>query len=494
MDQVELSIKNTQIKDSIINIGNNQINYYGKNSFENIMYLPSMNISPENAPTAFQEQDIYLVERTKEQKREVDKAYDQGNEQNNVEKNQQEEDLEGPVYDIYINGGQMKMGTIENGVITFTPEYLQMMEKMSPLIYQTLMLQQGKNYEISEAFIDLSKDGQELQLNPMEMSKEEIEKAIQDRAQGQEQNLEGQDEQEQDLEDKDQEPKDEEKALEELAVKTGLTLDDIKSCSSLDPKEKITDQQSFEDITNTRGKYTRIYSVASNSKTKGTSRFAFWGITPDGKVEQLPGLEERDGVDTGKEIYSMNRDGYVVKEKQTSALFMLRNGEEGFSVTIGQYGMIEIDYLRKDPTQNKYLGVTLNTEHEKPTTREVQEFMNDARTTDKELEGVIDKTEHQLDEHGSETTMLQNIDDNPNNDQAIDIDEEVELHDGTVTTLRQEAEKHNMSPEDYIKYFEEARGDCTSDKIMVAHLNIEEEREENQDLDRGEQLLEKHNR
>lgn len=488
MDLEEISIKNAQIKDTIISIGNNQINYYGKDSFEKIMYLPSMNINPENAQTAFQEQDIYLVERTKEQKREVDKAYDEGNVQNNVEKNSEEEDLEGPVYDIYINGGQMKMGTIENGVITFTPEYLQMMEKLSPLIYQTLMLQQGKQYEISEAFLDLTREGQEMQINPMELSKDEIENEIQARF-----GLEGQ-EQNQELDEESKEPKDEEKAVEELALKTGMSVDDIKSCSSLDPTEKITDQESFEDITNTRGKYTRIYSVASNSKTKGTSRFAFWGITPDGKVEQLPGLEERDGVDTGKEIYSMNRDGSVVKEKQTSALFMLRNGEEGFSVTIGQYGMIEIDYVRKDPTQNKFLGVTLNTEHEKPTTREVQEFMNDARTTDKELEGVIDKTEHQLDEHESETTMLQNIDDNPNNDQAIDIDEEIELHDGTVTTLRKEAEKYNMSPEDYIKYFEEARGECTSDKIMVANLNIEEEREENEDLDRGEQLLEKHNR
>ena len=131
MDQVEISIKNAQIRDSIISIGNNQINYYGKDSFENIMYLPSMNISPENAPTSFQEQDIYLVERTKEQKREVDKAYNQENVQNNVKKDNQDEDLEGPIYDIYINGGQMKIGTIENGIITFTPEYLQMIKKIS---------------------------------------------------------------------------------------------------------------------------------------------------------------------------------------------------------------------------------------------------------------------------------------------------------------------------------------------------------------------------
>ena len=467
MDSVEISLKNAQIKDSILNIGNNYIQNNGKDSFKNIIYLPNMTINPENVQNAFQEQDVFLVERSSEQ---------------NLENNKDTEPS-GPIYDIYIRDGQIKMGTIENGVITFTPEYLQMMMELSPFIYQTLMMQQWKSYEIAEGFVDVSREEDGIQLNPMEMSKEDIEKEMQERV-----GLQGQEK----LTEQDQEPKDEEQAIEEIAIKTGLSIEDIKSCASLDPKEKITDSQSFEDLTNTVGKYVKVFPVASNSKTQGTSRFVFYGITPKGEVEQVPGFEERDGVNTGKEIYSMNRDGSVVKEKQTSALFMLRNGEEGFSVTIGQYGMIEVDYIRKDPTQNKFIGLTLNTYSEKPTTREVQEFMNDARTTDEELTEIIEKTEHQLDEHGSETTLLQNIDDNPNNDKAIDIDEEIEMHDGTVTTLRQEAEKYNMSPEDYIKYFESARGDCTSDKIMVANLNIEEERDE--DLDRGEQLLEKHNR
>ena len=467
MDSVEISLKNAQIKDSILNIGNNYIQNNGKDSFKNIIYLPNMTINPENVQNAFQEQDVFLVERSSEQ---------------NLENNKDTEPS-GPIYDIYIRDGQIKMGTIENGVITFTPEYLQMMIELSPFIYQTLMMQQGKSYEIAEGFVDVSREEDGLQLNPMEMSKEDIEKEMQERV-----GLQGQEK----LTEQDQEPKDEEQAIKEIAIKTGLSIEDIKSCASLDPKEKITDSQSFEDLTNTVGKYVKVFPVASNSKTQGTSRFVFYGITPKGEVEQVPGFEERDGVNTGKEIYSMNRDGSVVKEKQTSALFMLRNGEEGFSVTIGQYGMIEVDYIRKDPTQNKFIGLTLNTYSEKPTTREVQEFMNDARTTDTELTEIIEKTEHQLDEHGSETTLLQNIDDNPNNDQAIDIDEEIEMHDGTVTTLRQEAEKYNMSPEDYIKYFEEARGNCTSDKIMDANLTIEEERDE--DLDRGEQLLEKYNR
>ena len=164
------------------------------------------------------------------------------------------------------------MGTIENGIITFTPEYLQMIEKISPLMYQTLILQQGKQYEISEAFIDLTKDGQEMQINPMEMSKEDIEKAMQDRI-----GLQGQEGvNEQDLEEQKQEPKDEEQAIEEIAIKTGMSIEDIKSCASLDPKEKITDSQSFEDITNTVGKYVKVLPIASNSKTQGTCRTSAW--------------------------------------------------------------------------------------------------------------------------------------------------------------------------------------------------------------------------
>ena len=285
-----------------------------------------MTINPENVQNAFQEQDVFLVERSSEQ---------------NLENNKDTEPS-GPIYDIYIRDGQIKMGTIENGVITFTPEYLQMMMELSPFIYQTLMMQQGKSYEIAEGFVDVSREEDGIQLNPMEMSKEDIEKEMQERV-----GLQGQEK----LTEQDQEPKDEEQAIEEIAIKTGLSIEDIKSCASLDPKEKITDSQSFEDLTNTVGKYVKVFPVASNSKTQGTSRFVFYGITPKGEVEQVPGFEERDGVNTGKEIYSMNRDGSVVKEKQTSALFMLRNGEEGFSVTIGQYGMIEVDYIRKDPTQ-----------------------------------------------------------------------------------------------------------------------------------------------
>ena len=70
------------------------------------------------------------------------------------------------------------------------------------------------------------------------------------------------------------------------------------------------------------------------------------------------------------------------------------NQTEGFSVTIGQYGIIETTYIRRSPNENKYIGSTVNSSTQKPTTREVQEFMNDSRTTDAELKQSINLEKH----------------------------------------------------------------------------------------------------
>ena len=122
-----------------------------------------------------------------------------------------------------------------------------------------------------------------------------------------------------------------------------------------------------------------------------------------------------------------------------------------FSAKIGNYGIIEVDYLRKSPTENKFVGSQVETQTERPTTAEVKQFMNEARTTKSEFDESIDKTEKQIEENESRTTRLENIDDNPNNDRAIDVTEVVELDDGTKTTIMDEAKSQNKKLDDYIK-------------------------------------------
>lgn len=109
----------------------------------------------------------------------------------------------------------------------------------------------------------------------------------------------------------------EKQAITKIAEKSGMSEGDLSSCSEISPTQKITNEKSFEDITNMKDKYIKVFVVNSDSNSRGTSRFAFWGLRKDGEVEQIPGLEERDGVNTGKEICAINRDGSEVTKKQT---------------------------------------------------------------------------------------------------------------------------------------------------------------------------------
>ena len=381
---------------------------------------------------------------------------------------------------IYQNGVEIAI-IDENSNITFSQEYLLSMKEISMSIYLVLQKINGQHFELpdlQENKEDLPQIVNDEKVSNFTLQKEELDIK---KAGSEKNNLEKatQDVTIEEMKEQEPEQKDEEANMRKIAQKSGRTIEDIKSCSTIDPKEKITDEKSFENVINATGRYTKIFVVAANEKVQGNSRFAFWGITADGQVEQIPGLEERNGVNTGKSIYSINRDGSEVKEQQTAALFTLPNQREGFSVTIGQYGIVETTYIRRSPTENKFIGSSINSSTQKPTTTEVQEFMNERRTTDDELQETIDRTEHQLNE--TEKTKLNNIDDDLNNDRAIDLDAKITLHDGTITTLRDEAERLNISPEEYKKEFEQAKGDCFSDKIELIRDTYE---------DRGERTLE----
>lgn len=368
----------------------------------------------------------------------------------------------------------------ENSNIKFSSEYLKQMKALNPSIYALLHSMNGKHYElpqIQEVSEKLPNINSKQEVEDFKLSKEDLENAKQNETIGQ-----GMSEEEniQDV-NNEQKPENEKESIEQIAKQAGITKADIKSCSTIDPHERITDQKSFEDIANVTGKYSKIFVVSANSQTRGNSLYSFWGMTQDGKMEPVQGLEERQGVNTGKSIYSINRDGSQVKEQQTSALFTMPNQREGFSVTIGQYGIIETTYVRRSPTENKYIGSTVNSSTQKPTTREVQEFMNDSRTTDAELKETIDKTEHQLGE--TTETKLRNVDDNPNNDVEIDMDQEITLHDGTTTTLAKEAETLNIAPDEYKKQFVEREADCYADKVEL----IREEQAEEQSAECAEE-------
>lgn len=353
----------------------------------------------------------------------------------------------------------MQIATIDdNGKIQFSENYEQFLQKIDPRFLDAIKNANNKIVKLPE---ELSED--DIIYEP-----EDIETV---RKKKEQESEEAKDE----LEENTKE--DNEVNLDKIAKTTGMKREDINSYSMIKPTEKVTDKDTFEDVASVSGKYSKIYVISANKATDKNRKFAFIGITKDGEAEYIDDLETRGTTTTDKKIYSINRDGTSVEEKQTTEMFTTKNQDKMFSVTIGQYGILEVDYLRRSSTENKFIGSSVETQAQRPTTRQVKEFMNTSRTSNYEFSEAIRNTEEQIQENGSETTELQNIDDNPYNDKAPDIDEVIRLHDGTRTTIREQANKHGKSPEEYVNIIENTQGDCNSEKIEKANIEIEEDEE-----------------
>lgn len=382
------------------------------------------------------------------------------------------------MYSIY-DENQMQIATVdENGTIKFTDSALEKYEEtLTKSDLGKEMLKRIKDADGKAKF----KEPEEQQETDINMTQPELEES--------QKQQKAQDEEEQEKEEEPPQGKEEE--LQKIAKKTGIDQKDLTNCSSIKPQQKLTDQDTFEDIANVKGKYTNVYVINANKATDKNKRFAFVGITQEGEAEYIDELETTGAMQTNVSIYSINRDGSSVEEKQTREMFTTKsNPDRRFTVTTGQYGILEVDYVRKDPNENKFIGSMVETEHERPTTTQVRQFMNERRNNKYEIEDAIEKTEEQIggaysEKNGeleSERTQLENIDKDENNDKAVDIDEEITLHSGEITTLRKEAEKYGMTIEQYCDEFELAEGDCPSEKIET----VREEETEEQNLDETE--------
>lgn len=364
------------------------------------------------------------------------------------------------MYSIY-DENQMQIATVdENGTIKFTDAALEKYEEtLTKSDLEKEMLKRIKDADGKAKF----KEPEEQQETDINMTQPELEEENQKQQKAQEEEQK-----------KEEPPQGKEEELQEISRKTGMDPKDLTNCSSIKPEQKITDQDTFEDIVNVKGKYTNVYVINANKATDKNKRFAFVGITPEGEAEYIDELETSGAMQTNVNIYSINRDGSRVEEKQTREMFTTRsNPDKRFTVTTGQYGILEVDYVRKDPNENKFIGSMVETEYERPTTTQVRQFMNERRNNRYEIEDAIERTEEQIGgtysgkdgELESGRTQLENIDKDENNDKAMDIDEEITLHSGEITTLREEAEKYNMTIEQYCDRFELAEGDCPSEKI-----------------------------
>lgn len=268
----------------------------------------------------------------------------------------------------------------------------------------------------------------------------------------------------------EKEEKLQEEKVEEIAEETGLENDEILNCvemdanrqitfnakTTIDTQRKVTATESLRDIIPGAEEYEKIAVIRSN-----TDVFTFVGMKANGEMEKIDSIVPTQGVNTGRTVTSINKDGSEVEEKQVSALAKVKGREnEGLSVRIGQYGIIETEYVRRT-TENEYIGEPIENETQRPTKMNVKRVMD--KTKNVRMNEEVDRANSEFEK--DDKTALDNIDDTIENDNV---------------NWEYEAGKAKVSVTEFRRIYEEVVSEMGSkisvkEAIEQTHETIEEQ-------------------
>lgn len=369
------------------------------------------------------------------------------------DENEQKEKI---IYEIRDEDNNLIASVNELGEIQFEEAYLESLREINEGYFDSLTLDEAE-FELPE---ELSKE--DLVLNKEEIEEKQSQKRIEDISKV--------------IKSK------EINSYSEMKTDQTPVFDKVVNKQEIDPNAKVTQGETLADmIPEIKQKGIVKVGVVYSDHSKGQNgRFSFVGIDKDGQIQTIDSLQNTQGATTGQTITSINsRDGSVVEQEQVSGLVKIggrstANGqEEMLSVRVGQYGILEVDYVRADLSRDKderYLSAPIETKNQRPTTKEVREVMDKNRNT--EIEGELERADEEIERDGD--AELRNIDDTASNDE-LTPDEIIVLENGEETTLRKEAEKAKISPEEFTKRYNERGGKTPDEKIDSIHEEVEEE-------------------
>ncbi len=369
------------------------------------------------------------------------------------DENEQKEKI---IYEIRDEDNNLIASVNELGEIQFEEAYLESLREINEGYFDSLTLDEAE-FELPE---ELNKE--DLVLNKEEIEEKQSQKRIGDISKV--------------IKSK------EINSYSEMKTDQTPVFDKVVNKQEIDPNAKVTQGETLADmIPEIKQKGIVKVGVVYSDHSKGQNgRFSFVGIDKDGQIQTIDSLQNTQGATTGQTITSINsRDGSVVEQEQVSGLVKIggrstANGqEEMLSVRVGQYGILEVDYVRADLSRDKderYLSAPIETKNQRPTTKEVREVMDKNRNT--EIEGELERADEEIERDGD--AELRNIDDTASNDE-LTPDEIIVLENGEETTLRKEAEKAKISPEEFTKRYNERGGKTPDEKIDSIHEEVEAE-------------------
>ncbi len=360
-------------------------------------------------------------------------------------------------YEIYSEGSNSLIATVnEHGKLHFMPEYIEKLREDYGEHFASLKLEDS-NFELPENDESLSEEKDTLSINKEGIEQSKNKKTLEIL--------------------KDTLGDEEVVSYTEMNSDQTPLFDKITNKQELDANVRVTQTESLSDMVpeiKEKG-FVKIGVAYSNSKGGNCGRFTFLGVTKEGNIEPIESLQNIEGTTTGQKITSINSsDGSIIETEQVAGLAKLPNGrEEYFSVKQGQYGIIEVDYVRRQLSKGKdesYFSAPIETHSIKPTSKEVRELMD--RHHNISMKDELDKSKPELERDGE--TRIENIDNTASND-MLGIDDIIVLDDGTETTIRNEAKKAKISPEEFLEKYECTGGKTPSEIIEKVHEEVEEE-------------------
>lgn len=277
-------------------------------------------------------------------------------------------------YDIYDENNK-KIATVnEKGKIHFLPEYIEKLRRIDEKYFEQLNLE-NLDFELPK---ELSK--KDISLTREELSSEKDRILDKDREDRISENKEKNDTEKKENQ---EEKKTEQETEEEKKAKTAKALEidenQIKSICTIDPNQRITDKYNLRDMMPEVANYKSISIAYTNQ-----GNFTVLGVKSDGTREKINSIESIEGVATSKSIISINEDGSKVEEKQVKGLMRInaRNRDDGIAISVGNYGMMNIDYVNNvmDKENRRSTPIrTMEAENKRIATAQVRENAGDSK-------------------------------------------------------------------------------------------------------------------
>lgn len=272
-------------------------------------------------------------------------------------------------YKIFDRNGKKIADVDKKGIIHFEKEFTDKLKQIDSKYMEQLNLNDVKlelPEKLSEKDVHLTKEelSEEKEKNMSSKKEKKEDKEVKKQKEEKEEN---------------QEKETEEEKKQKTAEALGVDETEIKSISTIDLNQKVTDKYTLRDM----------LPEAAECKTLTVAytkdgNFTLLGTKKDGTRERLNSIESIEGASTNKNVISINEDGSRVEEKQVKCLMRInaKNREDGLSISIGDYGMMNIDYVNNVMDKENRRATPIRTkeaENQRITTERVRENAGDAK-------------------------------------------------------------------------------------------------------------------